>query len=716
MPEASANDDLRIFLSYSRKDSRQAHALAQELKDAGFDIWIDVEGIKPTQEWMHELGDAILDSHVFIFLESAQYAQSTMCMFELKTAIENNCRLLQIVHEDSRSDELQSLISDVSLTSISNSINGSEVSARLRQLIASEGVGLKRVRDLIRRAKEWEVAKENEDLLWAGDQLSQGEVSLNRLSEASSKVNSAVSRFISESRNRENSQRSATRRRRILRTACYCFVFIFSLFLFGMSYDLRDKAKVSRDEAEMEKAKAEELVEYILMDIADVYRNHGRFSGLSDSVGRLSNYFEKVDPYNASREDLLYYSRMGHLLVEVYLNQGECTDAINTAERTLRFDEIAMEQFPDDVDVSWNFAFSHFWNGASKGECGDMLESEDGLRAFYEITKEHQSLSANWKYEYINSVFNLMIIEVYKENDLALENLEQEIYAYYSSKQNPSLEDDALYIDTLYWINYYDVMSAKYDAVLLRMEGFDFKYVPGNYYYNRALGTNKLLLGDAQLYSKRFSVAEREYEIAQTIFEKITAEDPTNNLENMHTLGSIHGLWMAEQFLSTWNPGFVPNLESVFSDNQLRDSSSGVEFERLVALTESFHKALYHGKVNVDDFEAVMDLMELAEEYADHLLTKAILSEFFFLAAYFSNISQEAELAREILGHIERVADVHQPKKKMARCLTIYVRACEILEVTEPEYYQVKHFLDEADCYDPYVSVLESLFHDRAKD
>ncbi len=44
-----------IFISYSRKDTQQALALAERLRSSGMGVWIDQRGIEAATSWSGEI-------------------------------------------------------------------------------------------------------------------------------------------------------------------------------------------------------------------------------------------------------------------------------------------------------------------------------------------------------------------------------------------------------------------------------------------------------------------------------------------------------------------------------------------------------------------------------------------------------------------------------------------------------------------------------------
>lgn len=59
----------RVFISYSRQDLRFARCIACAIKEAGGNPWLDLEQIKPGQQWPDETLNQLRDSdHVILIL------------------------------------------------------------------------------------------------------------------------------------------------------------------------------------------------------------------------------------------------------------------------------------------------------------------------------------------------------------------------------------------------------------------------------------------------------------------------------------------------------------------------------------------------------------------------------------------------------------------------------------------------------------------------
>jgi Tol biopolymer transport system component len=69
---AQLGDDYmaQVFISYSRKDLSFVEQLAADLKNAGFEVWYDVSGLRGGSRWRFEIEKAIRNSQFSIFILS----------------------------------------------------------------------------------------------------------------------------------------------------------------------------------------------------------------------------------------------------------------------------------------------------------------------------------------------------------------------------------------------------------------------------------------------------------------------------------------------------------------------------------------------------------------------------------------------------------------------------------------------------------------------
>ncbi|MBW4463463.1 MAG: TIR domain-containing protein [Nodosilinea sp. WJT8-NPBG4] len=87
------------FISYGRSDSKAfAINLKEELAQAGFDIWLDLQDIPIGVDFQQQIYDSIDRSHNFLFLISPHAVNSSYCKLELDHARSRNKRIVPLMH------------------------------------------------------------------------------------------------------------------------------------------------------------------------------------------------------------------------------------------------------------------------------------------------------------------------------------------------------------------------------------------------------------------------------------------------------------------------------------------------------------------------------------------------------------------------------------------------------------------------------------------
>ncbi|MBN1963996.1 MAG: DNA translocase FtsK 4TM domain-containing protein [Anaerolineae bacterium] len=76
-----------VFISYSRKDKDYADKLMHDLRQRGFDVWIDTIGLEPSAIWWKEIERGIEDCGAFVLLVSPDSDESGWVYKELSLAL-----------------------------------------------------------------------------------------------------------------------------------------------------------------------------------------------------------------------------------------------------------------------------------------------------------------------------------------------------------------------------------------------------------------------------------------------------------------------------------------------------------------------------------------------------------------------------------------------------------------------------------------------------
>ena len=100
MKEASgaiADDKLKVFISYSRRDLDFADQLVAVLEWLRFQPIIDRKGIHGAEKWEERLGQLILESDSVVFVLSPDSAASDVCAWEVEEATRRGKRIIPVL-------------------------------------------------------------------------------------------------------------------------------------------------------------------------------------------------------------------------------------------------------------------------------------------------------------------------------------------------------------------------------------------------------------------------------------------------------------------------------------------------------------------------------------------------------------------------------------------------------------------------------------------
>src|SRR5262249_39634004 len=98
MADVSAGEKLKVFISYSRRDSAEsADELLAGLEVAGFAPFLDRHDIAPGEPWEARLGGLITQSDTVVFVVSPEAVKSERCTWEVDRTIELSKRLLPVI-------------------------------------------------------------------------------------------------------------------------------------------------------------------------------------------------------------------------------------------------------------------------------------------------------------------------------------------------------------------------------------------------------------------------------------------------------------------------------------------------------------------------------------------------------------------------------------------------------------------------------------------
>jgi len=159
----------KIFISYSRKDSKSAHKLMGALEEMGHEVWVDWESIPPAADWLEQIFRGIEGSDAFIFLVSPYSIKSEVCNVEIGRAVLNNKRIVPIVLKDVDTKATNENIRKLNWTFLRRGDDYKVGLEKIKDAIELDFEWVEEHNRLQTRALEWHRRKDSSLLLRGGD-------------------------------------------------------------------------------------------------------------------------------------------------------------------------------------------------------------------------------------------------------------------------------------------------------------------------------------------------------------------------------------------------------------------------------------------------------------------------------------------------------------------------------------------------------------------
>lgn len=160
----------KLFVSYSRKDSKTAHKLIDAMKKMGQEVWVDWESIPPAADWLEQIFRGIEGSDAFIFIVSPDSIKSEVCNVEVGRAALNNKRIIPVVIRDVETKATNDIIRKLNWTFIRKGESFEEGLAKIKTAIEIDLDWVEEHNRLQSRALVWH-RKKDPSLLLSGRDL-----------------------------------------------------------------------------------------------------------------------------------------------------------------------------------------------------------------------------------------------------------------------------------------------------------------------------------------------------------------------------------------------------------------------------------------------------------------------------------------------------------------------------------------------------------------
>jgi TIR domain-containing protein/WD40 domain-containing protein len=172
MADPGAGENLKVFISYSRRDSVEfADELVAGLKLAGFAPFLDRHDVAPGDEWEERLGGRIAQSDTVVFVISPEAVKSERCVWEVDRTNELSKRLLPVIFKPVPEHEIPKGLSRLQFVRFDTGRGITRPLAELAEALRQDLDWIREHTRLGEIATRWERRGRSESLLLRGDDL-----------------------------------------------------------------------------------------------------------------------------------------------------------------------------------------------------------------------------------------------------------------------------------------------------------------------------------------------------------------------------------------------------------------------------------------------------------------------------------------------------------------------------------------------------------------
>jgi tetratricopeptide (TPR) repeat protein len=200
-------------------------------------------------------------------------------------------------------------------------------------------------------------------------------------------------------------QRDAQRRHR--RMAWLSLALIAIAVALGLLAMLAYRA---RDEAREQRAQAEGLIEFMLVDLRKRLEPVGRLDALESVGERALAYYDRQSVKSLDPDSLAQRARALHLIGEIDDRRGDIKAARSAFTRARASTAELLLREPDEPQRIYDHAQSVFWNGYTDWQYGDIAAAELAFREYARLANDllaHDPENPDWLTEVSSAHSNL---------------------------------------------------------------------------------------------------------------------------------------------------------------------------------------------------------------------------------------------------------------------------------------------------------------------
>ena len=204
MADPGAGEKLKVFISYSRKDSAEfADELVAGLEYGGFAPFLDRHDIVAGEDWEARLGGLIAQSDTVVFVVSPEAVKSDRCVWEVDRTIELSKRVLPVIFKPVPEHDIPKTLSRLQFVRFDTGRGITRPLAELAEALRQDLDWIREHTRLGELAQRWEGRRRPESLLLRGDDLDAAKAWMATRKAAAPEITDAQRAFVGASEEAE---------------------------------------------------------------------------------------------------------------------------------------------------------------------------------------------------------------------------------------------------------------------------------------------------------------------------------------------------------------------------------------------------------------------------------------------------------------------------------------------------------------------------------
>jgi formylglycine-generating enzyme required for sulfatase activity len=219
MAQTVTSDKLKVFISYSRRDSGEfAEELLAGLELAGFAAFLDRHDIAAGEEWEARLGALIRQADTVVYIVSPESVKSPRCDWEVQRALAEAKRVLPVIFKSVPDAEIPAELQKRQFIRFDSAPGITRPLAQLAEALRQDLDWIREHTRLHELAHRWEERDRPVSLLLQGEELAAAQIWADRWKPGAPAITDVMQRLITASRTQEAlalvQSKAAERRRR----------------------------------------------------------------------------------------------------------------------------------------------------------------------------------------------------------------------------------------------------------------------------------------------------------------------------------------------------------------------------------------------------------------------------------------------------------------------------------------------------------------------